>query len=258
MGDFLDVLAVDAKRTIAEGYYQIDYKGPHSTLSLRKAIEGCALNPVISEIKRASPSLGPLRTGIDPAEVALEMEAGGATGISVLTEPVHFKGEVTSIRRVREAVRAPILMKDIIVDPVQVEAAFRTRADAILLIKALFDRDHCLWGLDEVIGHAHGLGLEVLLETHTDEEFRGALQSDADLIGINNRNLKTLEVDLNVTKRILESYDLEDKIIVSESGIGTPEDLILLRKAGARAFLIGSALMQSDDISGAVRRFVLA
>ena len=258
MGDFLDVLAADAKRTVAEGYYQVDSNAPHSALSLRGAIEECPMNAVISEIKKASPSLGSIRTRIDPAEIASEMVAGGAIGISVLTEPVHFKGELDSIRRVREAVKAPILMKDIIIDPAQVEAASNTGADVILLIKALFDRGHCQCGLDEMIALAHGMGLEVLLETHTDQEFRESLQSEADLIGINNRNLKTLEVDLGVTERILESHDLEDKVIVSESGVKTPQDILRMKETGARAFLIGSALMQTDNIREAVRRFVLA
>jgi len=258
MSDFLDILAADAKKTVSEGYYQIDYDAPHSALSLRRAIEECPMNAVISEIKKASPSLGSIRPRIDPAVIALEMVAGGATGISVLTEPVHFKGELDSIRRVREAVKAPILLKDILIDPTQVEAASSTGADVILLIKALFDRGHSQYGLDEIIVLAHGMGLEVLLETHTDQEFRGALQSDADLIGINNRNLKTLEVDLGVTERILESYDLEDKVIVSESGVKTPQDLLRMKGTGARAFLIGSALMQANNIREAVRRFVLA
>ena len=258
MGDFLDILAADAKRTVAEGYYKVDCDARHSGLSLRRAIEEYPMNAVISEIKKASPSLGSIRTRIDPAFIALEMEAGGATGISVLTEPVHFKGELDSIQRVREAVKAPILMKDIIIDPEQVETASSTGADVILLIKALFDRDHSPYGLDEMIALAHEKGLEVLLETHTDQEFREALQSEADLIGINNRNLKTLEVDLGVTERILESHDSEDRVIVSESGVKTPQDLLRMKETGARAFLIGSALMQTDDIREAVRRFVLA
>jgi indole-3-glycerol phosphate synthase len=258
LGDFLDVLAADAKRTLSEGFYQVDSRASHSPHSLKRAIDECPTNSVISEIKKASPSLGSIRTRIDPAEIASEMVAGGAVGISVLTEPKHFNGELDSIRRVREAVEAPILMKDIIIDPAQIEAAFSTGADVILLIKALFDRGHCQNDLDEMIELAHGMGLEVLLEAHTDQEFRESLQSDADLIGINNRNLKTLEVDLGVTERILESYKYEDKIIVSESGVKTPQDLLRMKEAGARAFLIGSALMQTDDIREAVRRFVTA
>ena len=258
MGDFLDILAADAKKTVSEGYYQIDHHTSHSTLSLRRAIEECPRNAIISEIKKASPSLGSIRTRIDPAVTAREMVGGGATGISVLTEPVHFKGELDSIRVVREAVEAPILMKDFFIDPVQVEAASKAGADVILLIMALFDRGYCEHSLDETIALTHGMGLEVLLETHTDEEFRDALQTDADLIGINNRNLKTLEVDLGVTERILESRDSGDRVIVSESGFKTPQDIKRLKKTGARAFLIGSALMQTDDIREAVRRFVLA
>jgi len=258
MGDFLDVLAADAKRTVAEGYYQPDSYAPHSASSLRVAIEECPTNAVISEIKKASPSLGSIRTRFDPAEIASEMVAGGAIGISVLTEPVHFKGELNSIRRAREAVEAPILMKDIIIDPAQVEAASGSGANVVLLIKGLFDRGHCQYGLDEMIELAHGMGLEVLLEVHTDQEFRESLQSDADLIGINNRNLKTLEVDLGVIERILESYDIEDRVIVSESGVKTPQDLLRMKETGARAFLIGSALMQTDNIREAVRRFVTA
>jgi indole-3-glycerol phosphate synthase len=258
MDDFLDILAADAKKTVSEGYYRVGHDSRHSGLSLRKAIEECPLNAVISEIKKASPSLGSIRTRIDPAVIASEMVAGGAIGISVLTEPLHFKGELDAIRRVREAVEAPILMKDIVIDPVQVEAASSTGADVILLIKAIFDRGHSLYGLDEMIALAHGKGLEVLLEAHTDQEFRGALESDADLIGINNRNLKTLEVDLGVTERILEGCDLKDKVIVSESGVKTPQDLLRMKETGARAFLIGSALMQTEDIRDAVRRFVQA
>jgi len=258
LGDFLDILAADAKKTVAEGYYQVDHDTQHSTLSLKRAIDECPMNAVISEIKKASPSLGSIRTQIDPAEIALEMVAGGAVGISVLTEPVHFNGELGSIRRVREAVEIPILMKDIIIDPVQVEAASSTGASIILLIKALFDRGHIQNGLDEMIELAHGMDLEVLLEAHTDQEFKEALQSDADLIGINNRNLKTLKVDLGVTEKILENYNLGDRIIVSESGVKTPQDLLRMKGTGARAFLIGSALMQTDDIREAVRRFVTA
>ena len=258
MDDYLDILAADAKRTVSEGYYQIDHEAPRSPLRLRRAIEECPVNAIISEIKKASPTLGSIRTRIDPSVTALEMVDGGATGISVLTEPVHFNGELDSIRIVRGAVEAPILMKDFFVDPVQVEAAFKAGADVILLIMALFDRGHCKDSLDEMILLAHGMGLEVLLETHTDEEFEDALQTDADLIGINNRNLKTLEVDLGVTERILESRDTVDRVIVSESGFKAPQDVKRVKETGTRAFLIGSALMQTDDIREAVRRFVQA
>jgi indole-3-glycerol phosphate synthase len=284
MGDFLDVLAAEARKTIARGYYDVGYDAQHPTLSLRRAIVGCSMNPVISEVKKASPSRGLIRPGIDAAEAAMAMEAGGAAGISVLTEPEQFKGSLHSIRRARESVDIPILMKDIvldpdqvdaaskmganavllilmkdiILDPDQVDAASKMGANAVLLIKALFDRGLCSCDIDTMIEHAHGLGLEVLLETHTGEEFRGALGSGADLIGINNRDLKTFEVDLGVTVRILGENDPGDGVIVSESGIRTPEDIRRLREAGTGAFLIGSAIMESEDVESAVRRFATA
>ena len=258
MGDFLDVLAAEARKTIARGYYDVGYDAQHPTLSLRRAIVGCSMNPVISEVKKASPSRGLIRPGIDAAEAAMAMEAGGAAGISVLTEPEQFKGSLHSIRRVRESVDIPILMKDIVLDPDQVDAASKMGANAVLLIKALFDRGLCSCDIDTMIEYAHGLGLEVLLETHTGEEFSEALGNGADLIGINNRDLKTFEVDLGVTVRILGENDPGDGVIVSESGIRTPEDIRRLKEAGAGAFLIGSAIMESEDVESAVRRFATA
>lgn len=258
MGDFLDVLAAEAGKTIARGYYDIDGEADRSKRSLRKDIEACPLTPIISEVKKASPSLGLIRTKIDAAEAALAMEAGGAIGISVLTEPEHFGGSLGSIRMIRKAVELPVLMKDIVVSPAQVNSAFKLGADAILLIEAIFERGLGTCDLDTMIEHAHRLGLEVLLEAHTSDEFEKALGRNADLIGINNRDLKTLNVDLRVTGRILGKNDPGDRIVVSESGIKTPEDIHRLRGAGARAFLIGSAIMQSDDIGSAVRRFATA
>ena len=149
-------------------------------------------------------------------------------------------------------------MKDIILSPIQIQAAAKLGADAILLIKTLFDREYSQKTLDEMITGTHLLGLEVLLETHTLSEFVSALKTDADLIGINNRNLATLKVDLNVTKTILQSLNPKNKVVVSESGINTSVDIRLLRENGASAFLIGSAIMSSDDIEEKVKEFVNA
>jgi indole-3-glycerol phosphate synthase len=258
MGDFLDILAAEAKRTIARGYYEVEGEAERSALSLRKAIEACSMTPIIAEVKKASPSLGSIRPGIDAAEAALTMEAAGAAGISVLTEPKRFGGSLQSIRKIREAVEIPVFMKDFVLSPTQLDAASKTGADAVLLIKAIFERGLSACDLDTMIDYAHSKGLEVLLETHTCEEFEGALTSGADLIGINNRDLKTLDVDIRVTGSILGEIDPGNSIIVSESGIRTPEDIRSLREAGAGAFLIGSAIMQSDDIGSAVRRFATA
>ena len=258
MGDFLDILARDAARTIAEGYYEVTGEGVTSKRSLSEAIDGCNVNAVITEIKTASPSMGEIRVGIDAVEVATVMESSGATGISVLTEPKHFNGDLQAIQRIRGTVGIPVLMKDIVLDPGQLDAASRMGADAVLLIKALFNRDHCRCTLDEMIGEAHRLGLEVLLETHERSEFLAALSTGADLVGVNNRDLRTLDVDLGVTRKILEGYDPSERTVVAESGIKSPGDLRLLRDCGARAFLIGGAIMSSDDIGETVGRFVRA
>lgn len=256
MSDFLDVLAHDAKETVKSGYYQNVKPTTQPQVSLRKAILDCKFNPVITEIKAASPSAGTIRANINPKEIALSMEKGGAVGISVLTEPKHFNGSLTALAQAREAVKLPFLMKDIIISPKQVEAASQIGANAILLIEALFERGYSQMAIDEMITFAHSKGLEVLLETHTEEEFRSAIETNADLIGINNRNLGTLKIDLNTTREILERNNKHGKVVVSESGIKTPADLRFLRQCGAKAFLIGSAIMLTENIEEKVEEFV--
>ncbi len=214
--------------------------------------------PVIGEIKAASPSAGLIRENVNPSEVAKAMQMGGAVGLSVLTEPNQFNGSLEALAAARENVNLPILMKDIILSSVQVYAAAKMGANAVLLIKTLFDRGYCEKSLDEMIAGAQMLSLEVLLETHTELEFQSAVKTKADLIGINNRNLGTLKVDLNVTKRILAKNDSNGKLVVSESGIRTAADIRFLRGSGARAFLIGSAIMSSDDVEQKVKEFVNA
>ena len=258
MGDFLDVLARGAKETINKGYYENLAQTKTSHISLKEAILESRNVPVITEIKAASPSAGIIRKNFEAGRLADAMFKGGAVGISVLTEPKHFKGSLNSLVEARKAVKLPILMKDIILSPVQLETASKVGANAALLIQALFERGYCECGINEMIAEAHSKKLEVLLETHNGDEFRLALDSDADLIGINNRNLGTLKVDLNVTKEILEKNDHYGKIVVSESGIKTRADLRFLRECGADAFLIGSAVMLADNVEERVKEFVLA
>lgn len=258
MSDFLDKLAVDAKETIRSGYYQIFTPEYAFYTSLKKAILECKKNPVITEIKAASPSLGVIRKSFDAGEVALAMARGGATGISVLTEPKHFNGSLTTLIDVRLAVKLPILMKDIILSPMQIETAKQIGANAILLIQALFDRGYGETTLEEMITLAHSYGLEVLLEVHTENEFSTAKTSNADMIGINNRDLATLKTDLNVTKRILEKNAVRGLTVVSESGIEKPSDLRFLGECGASAFLIGSSIMLTKNIEEKVAEFVNA
>jgi indole-3-glycerol phosphate synthase len=258
MADFLDVLARDAKETINKGYYEVLTKTTMSHISLKKAIIESKTVPVIAEIKAASPSAGTIRKNLEAEKLARAMEKGGAVGISVLTEPKHFKGSLNSPAEARKAVKLPILVKDVIISPAQLEVASKVGANAVLLIQALFERGHCECDINEMITEAHLKKLEVLLETHNKNEFRSAVDSDADLIGINNRDLGTLKVDLDVTRRILKNSDAKGKIVVSESGINTLADLHFLRECGAHAFLIGSAIMLADNVEKKVKEFVQA
>ena len=149
-------------------------------------------------------------------------------------------------------------MKDIIIIPEQIEAASQLGANAVLLIEALFEKGYCEISVDRMVAFAHSKGLEVLLETHTEEEFQVAIETNADLIGINNRNLTNLKIDLDTTKGILYKNTTQGKTVVSESGIKTRADLQFLRACGANAFLIGSSIMLTDNIEQKVREFVEA
>jgi len=258
MTDFLDTLAMDATKTIDRRYYETKLESSQPKLSIRKAILECKDNAIIAEIKSASPSLGTIRTNINTQEVTMKMEKGGAVGISVLTEPKHFNGSLNALKAAREATKLPILMKDIIIVTDQIEVAAQLGANAVLLIEALFDRGCCEMDRDKMIAFSHSKGLEVLLETHTEQEFQKALDSEADLVGINNRNLENLKINLNTTKQILEKHKNPKKTIITESGIRTKTDLKFLRSCGANAFLIGSSIMLDGNIEEKIREFVQA
>lgn len=255
MRDFLDVLANDAQKTVKEGLYDDVEAAPAARLSLEDSILSCRRAAIIAEVKPASPSTGVLHGGRSPAVLAREMEEGGAIGISVLTEPKHFQGSVLNLAEVRRAVNVPLLMKDIVLSPVQVDAAAKAGANAILLIYSVFERGYSELKLEDMIEYAHGKGLEVLLEVHTRDEFKSSLNYDADMIGVNNRDLKTLKVDLNVTKEVLAGYS-GSRVVVSESGISGPEDVRFLYGCGARAFLVGSSIMRAASVKDKVRELV--
>lgn len=258
MPDFLDVLAHDAKSTLAIGYYEHSNKVLAAPVSLRDAILQSSHVPIITEIKRASPSRGIINSSLSVETVALAMEKGGAVGLSILTEPKHFQGSLSNFVKARETTSLPTLMKDIVLSPIQLDAAVSVGASAVLLIQALYDRGYGEFDIAEMIGEAHSRGLEVLLEVHNQEEFQRALRSDAEFVGINNRNLGTLEIDLNVTKTILENASIRGKIVISESGINKAADIYFLNRCGVNAFLIGSAIMSADNIELKVREFTMA
>jgi indole-3-glycerol phosphate synthase len=256
MNDILDLLAKDAKKTVESGYYKTNPIESHQ-YSFKKSITETEKAPIIAEIKISSPSKN-ISKNINILNTANAMCKGGAIGISILTEPKHFKGSLNHFKIVREKTSIPLLMKDFIINKIQIETAKHLGANAILLIQALFDRNYCDTNREALIKYAHSKNIEVLLETHTEDEFRSALQSDADLIGINNRDLRTLKVDLKTTIRILEKYSNLNETIVSESGIETPEDIISLRNSGASAFLVGRSLITASNTENKVRQLVEA
>lgn len=258
MPDFLDKLAQDAKQTVESGYYEDTPQVQTVDISLKTAILKSAQAPVITEIKSASPSRGPIRTNLDVGEIAKAMARGGAVGISVLTEPKNFQGAVRSLVETRQVVHLPLLMKDIVISTKQLEAAAKTGANMVLLIQALFDRGYYKNSVEMAITEAHSMGLEVLLEIHNMKEFRYAICTNADLIGINNRDLGTLKVDLNTTKSILEQGVPNGKVVVSESGINSAADIRFLYECGANGFLVGSAVMLAKDVEAKVRELVSA
>jgi len=248
MTDYLDVLARDAQLRLTTGYYEKPSEAWNGQRrSLKQSILEFTKVAVIAEIKPQSPSSGLLLKERDVGELAQDFALGGAIGISVLTEPTHFKGSLENLSLVRKRVNLPILMKDIVLDPVQIKAAASLGADCILLIQALHDRGYSAHEIETLIEKAHSENLEVLLETHTVKEFSSALDSSADLVGINNRDLATLKVDLKTTATLCESCSAKVKIILSESGIENPEDIRFLSKSGVRAFLVGSCLMKAKD-----------
>jgi indole-3-glycerol phosphate synthase len=197
---------------------------------------------IIAEFKRHSPSAGDIQVGADPVEVARVYEAGGAAAMSVLTEPEHFKGSLDDLRRVASGVALPLLRKDFAVDRHQVYEAAIAGAEAVLVIIAgLTDVDAL-----KLLDAAHKVHLDALVEVHTEQELQRAAALGAELIGVNNRNLKTLKVDLETSLRLAELAPV-NATLVAESGLRTRADIERLQSSGYRAFLIGETLMRSGD-----------
>jgi len=197
---------------------------------------------VIAEIKKASPSRGVLREQFDPGGIARSYERGGASCLSVLTDVDFFQGADAYLQQARAACSLPVLRKDFMIDPYQVYEARVLGADCILLIVAALD-DVMLNELYQLAVH---LGMDALIEVHDEDELERALWLDAMLIGINNRNLRTFETSLATTLDLLERIP-SDRLVVTESGIHTREDVALMRSKGVNAFLVGEAFMKADE-----------
>jgi len=203
---------------------------------------------LIAEHKRRSPSAGVIREGADLTEVVRAFERGGAAALSILTEPFHFGGSLDDMRVARAATHLPVLRKDFIVDPYQVYESAAAGADAILLIVAALEPD----ALGELLREAWGLDLDVLVEVHDTEELESALELEAEVIGINNRDLSDFSVDIERTFELLSDVPA-GKTVVSESGFSTRDELDELDRVGVDAVLIGETLMRSPDPEAAVR-----
>lgn len=247
-------LVNNSQMAIDDGVYDVNCNLQKSSKDFLNIIKSFGHATLLTEIKFSSPSLGKIRTLGDPVNIANQMISGGAKALSILTQPNLFSGSPEYFIKVRQSVDVPLLMKDIMIDFVQIDAAKKIGADFILLIQSLFDKGY-LKEINEYISYAHKKGINVLLEVHTRQEFENALKTDADLLGINNRNLDTLEIDLKTTEGILKDFK-KSRLILTESGIETPEDIKYLRKCGADAFLIGSSIMKSDNIEEQVRKLV--
>jgi indole-3-glycerol phosphate synthase len=197
---------------------------------------------VIAEIKKASPSKGIIREDFRPADIANSYEQGGAACLSVLTDIEYFQGSPKYLKQARAACNLPVLRKDFMIDPYQVYEARAMGADCILLIAAALD----LATMRELEKIAHELGMAVLVEVHNGEELDLALQLETPLLGINNRNLRTFEVTLDTTLGLLARIP-QNKIVVTESGIFTADDVALMRKNNVHTFLVGEAFMRQPE-----------
>ncbi len=260
MGDRLQPI-LDAKRAHVAGRKAVR---PASSLDLNangpvrgfaaalRAAKDAGHFGLIAEVKKASPSKGLIRADFNPGEIAAAYEAAGATCLSVLTDEPYFQGKDAYLALARHAALSlPALRKDFIVDRYQLAESRSLGADAILLIvSALPDTQ-----LAELEAEAMALGLDVLLEVHNDEELDRALKLTSPLVGVNNRNLKTMTVDIGLTERLAARIPAE-RIIVAESGLSAHADLLRLAGSGISTFLVGEALMREPDVEAATRRLL--
>jgi indole-3-glycerol phosphate synthase len=220
---------------------------------LRKALEADApILKIIAEFKRMSPSRGVIRSDLSPSEAVSCYERGGACAISVLTDEEYFGGSIDDLIAVRASTRLPILRKDFIIDPIQIYETATAGADAILLIAAILD-DIALAQMHRIAEDE--LGLDALVEVHTSDELRRALKAGAKLIGVNNRDLRTFEISVPTSERLIAEAP-RDIVMISESGLRTSEQLRHLHALGFRGFLIGETFMQASDPASALHAMI--
>ena len=237
----LDKIVAAKRETLKEYPETVEQLSGRKPVPFKERVEAEDELGIISEIKRASPSKGDINTGLAPVDQAGLYVEGGTNAISVLTESDFFKGSMSDLADVRQVVDVPILNKDFIIDERQIVDAYNHGADIILLIVTILD--------DETLARFHktarDLGMEVIIEVHDEEEMKRALKLDPEIIGINNRDLKTFLVDLDNTVRLIDKYYDEDILFIAESGMETRRDAQKMADGKARCLLVGETLMRA-------------
>jgi len=228
-----------------------DAPAPRGFLSALKSAEQAKRPAIIAEIKKASPSKGAIRADFDPPELARDYEKGGATCLSVLTDTPSFQGAADDLPAARHAVSLPVLRKDFMLEPYQIVQSRALGADAILVILAMVDDEIA----EALMRTAEDFGMDALVEVHDEDELNRALSLDAQLIGINNRDLKTFKVDIGTSIR-LKAHIPPGRHVVAESGLSAPADLKRLAAAGISSYLIGESLMRATDVEAATHELI--
>jgi indole-3-glycerol phosphate synthase len=241
----------EAKRSASLSDIKAKARDAQATRGFAKALAAGGAIQLIAEVKKASPSKGVIREDFDPVAIASIYEESGAACLSVLTEKKFFQGSLAYLGQIRKAVSLPLLRKDFIIDEYQIFETRAAGADAILLISACLEQQQ----MQDYLGVANQLGLDVLVESHTYKELDKALRTGATLVGINNRDLTTFKVSLQTTLDLLKDIP-DDRMVVSESGIATHEDVVQLQQAGVDAILVGESLMREKDIGNKVKELL--
>jgi indole-3-glycerol phosphate synthase len=252
----LDQIVAATRRRIAEARRSADRRAlerqaeKHVPRGFRVSLKTASASgvAVIAELKKASPSRGLIRQNFDPKKLAQELECGGATALSVLTDEEFFQGSLANLRIASESTRLPCLRKDFIVDELQLVEARANQADAVLLIVAALSEEE----LHRLAKASRGLELDVLCEAHDEDQLKRALEAGCNLIGVNTRDLRTFEVDLKTAFRLAEMIP-SHVVSVAESGIHSGADIARLRAAGYQAFLIGESLMKTGKPGDTLR-----
>lgn len=230
----------------------LDKKGLPKVRDFKKAISSKGIN-LIAETKAASPSAGVIFDSYSPENIAKIYERSGASAVSVLTDAAYFNGNLDDLERVKYSIKLPVVRKDFIIDEAQIYESRLAGADAVLLIARILDEDE----LEDFVGLANDLGIDAMVEVHSVKEARSALDAGAEIIGINNRDLDTLKVDLNNTINIIKELpELKKKVLVSESGISEKGQADLLKKAGVNAILVGESILKSPDMGKKIRELI--